>query len=391
MSKQARLASADLFPTDRPLPASQMIGRAEDVREIATAAEQGVNLIVAGPRRTGKTSVCDAALTRARGRKCYVAAVDLFRLADAGELAEALVAAAVSNRSKIHRAVRRAREVGRTALTAAQTAGVMRLRDEMGEAIEIVLTPGIAQRDPQRYLDLALRLPDQIARADGRRMVVFFDEFQEVANPRHPYGDPDALTKRMRAIFQRSDHVSYLFAGSLEHVMRDLFAPERRAFSGFGSFRTLRQIEAEDWRDGLKARFTEDECRIDDAALDRLVELGEGHPRATMLIAQQAHLASVLAGTRDIDTALIDVGLQSALQGDEAALEETVTRLRSLHKLALTMVRRVAAGETLHSGIHPGEGDRALKALRDAGVIERRSRGNWVVINPLLRRYLTSG
>src|SRR4051812_27447010 len=172
-----------------------MIGRAEDVREIATALEQGVNLIVAGPRRTGKTSVCDAALTRARGRKCYVAAVDLFRLADAAELAEALVAATVSNRSRIHRVVRRAREVGRTALTAAQAAGVMRLRDEMGEAIEIVLTPGIAQRDPQRYLDLALRLPDQIARADGRRMVVFFDEFQEVANPRHPYGHPDALTK----------------------------------------------------------------------------------------------------------------------------------------------------------------------------------------------------
>src|SRR3954453_4046875 len=127
------LASADLFPTDRPLPASQMIGRAEDVREIATAVEQGVNLVVAGPRRTGKTSVCDAALTRARGHKCYVAAVDLFRLADAAELAEALVAATVSNRSRIHRVVRRAREVGRTALTAAQAAGVMRLRDEMGE------------------------------------------------------------------------------------------------------------------------------------------------------------------------------------------------------------------------------------------------------------------
>lgn len=388
MSKARRLPSADLFPSDRPLPASQMIGRADDVREIATALEQGINLIVAGPRRTGKTSVCDAALTRARGRGSYVAAVDLFRLADAGELAEALVAAVVANRSKVHRAVRRARRVGRTALTAAQAAGVMRLRDEMGEAIEIVLTPGIAQQDPQRYLDLALRLPDRIAQADGRRVIVFFDEFQEVAGPRHPYGDPDALTKRMRAVFQRSDHVSYLFAGSLEHVMRDLFAPESRAFSGFGSFRTLRAIEPDSWRDGLRERFEADGCTIGEEALNRLVELGEGHPRATMLIAQQAHLASVLSATRTIDGALVEVGLQAALQGDEAALEETVARVRGQHRLAMTMARRVAAGERLHTGIHPGEGDRALKALRDAGVIERRGRGRWVVLNPLLRRHL---
>jgi DNA-binding transcriptional ArsR family regulator len=173
--------------------------------------------------------------------------------------------------------------------------------------------------------------------------------------------------------------------------MRDLFAPERRAFSGFGLLRTLRAIEPDDWRDGLRARFAADDCDIEAGALDRLVELGEGHPRATMLIAQQAHLASVLAGTRHIDSALVDLGLQAALQGDEAALEETVTRLRSLHRIALTMARRVAAGDTLHSGIHPGEGDRALKALRDAGIVERRGRGNWVVINPLLRRYLTSG
>ena len=50
------------------------------------------------------------------------------------------------------------------------------------------------------------------------------ERYQEVAAERKPYGDPDALTKRMRAIFQRGSNVSYLFAGSIEHVMRDLAA-----------------------------------------------------------------------------------------------------------------------------------------------------------------------
>ena len=61
-----RQASGDLFPSDSPIPASQLIGRRDDVAEIATRLEAGTHLIVAGPRRTGKTSVCEAALTRAK-------------------------------------------------------------------------------------------------------------------------------------------------------------------------------------------------------------------------------------------------------------------------------------------------------------------------------------
>src|ERR687890_2707214 len=118
-----RQASGDLFPSDSPIPASQLIGRRDDVREIATRLEAGTHLIVAGPRRTGKTSVCEAAQSRARRRGAYTAKVDLFRVSDAAELAEALAAAVIANRSATHRALRRARSAGRAALSAAQAQG----------------------------------------------------------------------------------------------------------------------------------------------------------------------------------------------------------------------------------------------------------------------------
>ncbi|MEA2378752.1 MAG: hypothetical protein QOD13_2659, partial [Thermoleophilaceae bacterium] len=66
----------------------------------------------------------------------------------------------------------------------------------------------------------------------------------------------------MRAVFQRTTSVSYLFAGSIEHVMRDLFAPSRRAFSGFGSFYALRPIVVEEWHHGLRERFAADGCTV---------------------------------------------------------------------------------------------------------------------------------
>jgi hypothetical protein len=386
--QEPRQASGDLFPTDQPIPASQMIGRDTDVREVAVTLENGGNLVVAGPRRTGKTSVCDAAITHARAAGFYVVSVDLFRLADAAEFAEAMVTSALSNLAAVHQVVRKARRFGRQALSAAQGAVAVKLSTELGDAVEFALTPGLASENPQRALAAALELPERVARADDKRCVVFIDEFQEIANERHPYGDPDALTKQMRAIFQRSTQCSYVFAGSIEHIMRDLFAPTDRAFSGFGSFYRLRAITPEDWADGLRDRFAADHCTIADDALDRLIELGELHPRVTMLIAQKAHILTVLLDNREITRDLVTQAYDSAYHGDVAMLDQMIERIRSVHKHGLRMARRVGAGQTLTAGMHAGDANRALNKLLAAGMIERVSHGEYRILNPLLRRHL---
>ena len=98
---------------DQPIPASQMIGRQVDVREVAAMLAGGASVVVAGPRRTGKTSVCDAALGRLAKQGFYTVPVDLFRIATAAELAEALVTKTISNRSPLRRAVHQTRRAGR--------------------------------------------------------------------------------------------------------------------------------------------------------------------------------------------------------------------------------------------------------------------------------------
>src|SRR5436305_12755864 len=104
----ARQRSSDLFPTDQPIPASQMIGREADVKELVATLGGGGNVIIAGPRRTGKTSVCEAALSKLAGEGCYTISLDLFRIASAAELAEALAAATVANRSPPRRILQQA-------------------------------------------------------------------------------------------------------------------------------------------------------------------------------------------------------------------------------------------------------------------------------------------
>jgi hypothetical protein len=84
----------------------------------------------------------------------------------------------------------------------------------------------------------------------------------------------------------------------------------------------LSPISEEEWRKGLRERFEEDDCAVDEEALELIVAAGEGHPRSTMLIAQQTHHSSVEEGTRHIDGTLAERGYRGALAADPIALEK---------------------------------------------------------------------
>ncbi|HUN77427.1 MAG TPA: hypothetical protein VMU32_00745 [Solirubrobacteraceae bacterium] len=387
MSDKHRVGSAVLFPTDHPLGPAEMIGRAGDVERAALALLGGGNVVMAGPRRTGKTTVADAALAACADDGAYTAKVDLFECPGPGALAHLLALELLANRPPLRHAIAQARRHGRGLLEALRTAGALRARLDLGGAeLELTIDPGRAEENPTTALDAALRLGQRLADRDGRRAVIFFDEFQDIAGGR--LGDPEVTTRLIRAVLQRSRAVSVLFAGSIEHLMRDLFAPSERALSQFGSFHELTPIDADEWAPGIQLRLGRDRTTIDDDALARLLELGEGHPRTTMLIAQHTHMQAIEELRRRIDHAMVLAGLDRALSAERLRHQQQLERIRLGGRHCETVAVRVAARAEPYSGLQPQQASRALNALRDAGVVEHAGRGSWEVPDPLLRRYL---
>jgi hypothetical protein len=273
------------------------------------------------------------------------------------------------------------------------TASVVRARQDLGDGVEMVFEVGLNREDPDSHerLRVALELGERLARGDGQRVVIFLDEFQEIVAANKRFGDPDRITQLMRAVFQRSRHLSVLFAGSIEHLMRDLFAPTDRALSQFGAFHELAPISTAQWRDGLRRRLADDDTAITDDALERVVALGEGHPRATMLLIQQAHTGAVEELRREIDHALVVQALERALRQERLRHDQQLELIRTLGRHAERMAVRVAAGAELYADLKPQQASRGLAALHDRGLIARGERqGQWTVIDPLLRRYLAS-
>jgi hypothetical protein len=86
----------------------------------------------------------------------------------------------------------------------------------------------------------------------------------------------------------------------------------------------------------------------------------------------------------------VEQGYLTALASDRVSHEQTVERIRSLHKLGLVVAERLAHSEPVYRQLPRGAVRRALESLRDAAIIESRGRGAWRFTNPLFRRYLAT-
>ena len=198
--------------------------------------------------------------------------------------------------------------------------------------------------------------------------------------------------KYMRETLHNSDRVTVLFAGSVEHMMREMFTSRHRAFYGFGGFMELTPIALTQWREGLTERFAEDGCEVDAEVVKRIVELGGLHPRAIMLIAQQTHTVAVEAGLRTIDLGLVLSGWRSALQAERARHVDAVETIRHMGRsgaTALRVVGNLAHGRAPYRGLESKAAARALRRLQRTSIVHRAAgSGAWELDDPLLAAYV---
>ena len=251
----------------------------------------------------------------------------------------------------------------------------------------MALTPGLAAQDPERALDLALELPERVARADGRRLLAVLRRV-----PGGGLGAP--ALRRPRCGHQphagrlpaHDGGVSYLFAGSIEHVMRDLFAPSRRAFSGFGSFYALRPIDPRGLaRAGCASASPPTAARS--RRRPRPDRRARRRPPARHDADRPADAPRLARARHARDRPRPRAGrLRARARGRPARRwSRSWSASGCCTSTGCSWRGRSPPTSPLPRRLHPGVRDRVLKLLRDAGILEHESRGRWRVIDPLLR------
>lgn len=240
--------------------------RRTELAELCRELRDGQHLFLLSPRRFGKTSLIFAALDALRRDGLLAAYVDAFRATSPLQLLELLASAVLrAAESKPERLYRLATEL------------LGRIQAQVGTdptgAPSVSFSIGSASRDRLALQEQVLELPERLAAKRKVRVVVVFDEFQEIQ--RFPGG---GIEKALRSHFQTHRRVSYLFAGSREAALRDMAARERSPFYKFGRLMSLGPILTAEFAPYLATRFRSGRLKITREVLDAILAAADDVP-----------------------------------------------------------------------------------------------------------------
>ncbi len=365
------------------MPPSDLVGRETYIRRLVERLGDGNHVLVAGPRRIGKTSIILEVLRRLRRRGALTAYIDCLGATDVRGLGERLIDALLENVSGAERTFEQAKAVA---------AGMRPSVKIKYEHVELALDLA-REKSAQRLFEGALDLPRTLATRTGKRVVVAFDEFQAAGRlgPR--------VFDVMRARFQTHRGVAYAFLGSEEGILEQLFSEKGRAFYRFAVPIDLADagghrfgIAPDDWLIYLREKFASKKITIDDASVDRLLDATGGHPQDTMQVCAALYYLMRDAAQRVVTADLLGIAYEQALRELERPFAlhwAEIGRQKYLQQVA----KRVAQGATLYapdpaSPVPRPEVLRALESLRARGLVTRLGRGHYAFVEPMFGEYV---
>jgi len=166
-------------------------------------------------------------------------------------------------------------------------------------------------------IESLLELLGRIAAERRRRVVMIFDEFQEIVELDRRY--PNLL----RAVFQTQPEVAHVYLGSKRHVLDQIFGDRNEPFWRSAKKMEIGLIPGDLFARFVRARFERTDKGITEAAAARLLELTAGHPYATQELAHEVWErtpSGAFAYESDVDA-----GLESVLRGEHNHLEQLWT------------------------------------------------------------------
>lgn len=209
-----------------------------------------------------------------------------------------------------------------------------------------------------------------------KRLVVVLDEFQEVLQIQK------GLDKQLRAIMQTQKGLNYIFLGSQESMMTDIFEKKKSPFYHFGQLMHLKRIPETDFRAYIAERLPN---YVDNSPMvDAILAFTNCHPYYTQQLSAQVW--ELMAYPR-ITENVVEIAISKLVQEHDLDYErlwnaQNRTDRGILRQLAFgqnPMTSRTEPSSTTYSG---------LKRMLKAGLLINES--GYTIEDPFFTRWLRS-
>lgn len=131
----------------------------------------------------------------------------------------------------------------------------------------------------QSNIEEVLNLPEKLAIEQNIQICVAFDEFQEISRI------DKFLINWMRSTFQNQKRVSYVFLGSKQSLMQDIFTNVNSPFYEYAKKMEIGKIENEELYNFISKKFNEAGLDICSTTINDILEYSNLHPHFTQYFA----------------------------------------------------------------------------------------------------------
>lgn len=349
------------------------INRKEELKRLVFGLKRGNNFILMAPRRFGKTSLADKVLEEIKQDKSYIV-LDIDIMCYSGGTIKSVAEGIIDKCLAVLGFFGKLRQLCKQANFSLTLK--MRYNDLEFEPI-IYLFNKADNEDEWKLLEAALSLIEKVAIREKKHMVTFFDEFGELSSL------GDRAVKVFRSVIQKHKFVSYLFAGSQETIMSQIFLDKSGAFYRFGELIHLAELKHEDVFYFINEYFPKMPIEV----INVLMYLLRGHPYYTAMVIE--HLAYKANYGETVEN--FEVYIRNVLMVHEKSyLELQLLKIKEKNN-ALEIMRLISLGLNPYAeitNIREQQIYNVLKGLELGGYIRKYSRGVYTITDPLLEIFL---
>ncbi len=261
------------FQVGKPVMGNDLIGRDKEINEIINLLRAGQSVVLIAPRRFGKTSVLLEVLERMK-KEHFTCYVDIFSVPTIKALAERITESMLEN-SKLSNIFYKFKN------NVVELAKQLQLKQEF-EGNEFIL--GFAQKgiDEWQLLEQSIEYIEKYGIKNGKNVLAAFDEFGDINKL-----DGDQIIKLFRSVIQLQKKSTFLFSGSYESVMNQMFVSENAPFYRFARIIHLGYINSNDFSQYIKNKLQKEQIPFDEKFINQLLKFTKGHPYYTQLLLQE--------------------------------------------------------------------------------------------------------
>lgn len=235
--------------------------RENEIKKIRSFLKAANHIIITSPRRFGKTSLIKKIISEEGYRHIYL---DLQLVVSQEDFASQILKRLyrIFPFQKLKSKIRSFRIIPSVII-----------HPVTGET-EISFSPGSKDNAP---LEDVLNLIENLGSGENRIKVVI-DEFQEI------YRISPGLDRFLRSVMQNHKNINYIFMGSSESMLREIFEKKNSPFYRFGSLFHLGKIPEEKFRLFLIERFASLTEKAEEIS-NEILEITGSHPYYTQQLA----------------------------------------------------------------------------------------------------------